>query len=369
MKNILMINTARDGGGASDIMNEIGRGLSKKLWKVEYITATESKLWRLGRSALTADDLSWGSDITKSDLYKKADIVHLHNLHGGYFPLRLLPKISHEKKLIWTLHDLWAIQPKSPVDGSDSLLSYPPMLWDHRRWLSHEKNRIYKNIKKMTVVAPSRWLFNKLQESPLNKFDLIYLPHGIDTTIYKPGNQNQARQSLFLPRDKKVVLFAAAGGAKNPYKGWEYAAQAARDMPNVIFLCVGGLEKKQVGNVYYYPYADKKDLARYYQSADAYLAPSLHELFGLTTANALASGLPIIAFRTDALPELVHHGENGYLSNVGDIVDMEKELIRVLSLTPERRKKMTLTNRARALKYYSLPTMIHAYEKIYRFTR
>ena len=41
--------------------------------------------------------------------YQEADIIHLHNIHGGYFDLSALENIAQEKKIVWTLHDMWCM--------------------------------------------------------------------------------------------------------------------------------------------------------------------------------------------------------------------------------------------------------------------
>ena len=49
------------------------------------------------------------SKLKKIKEYQAAQIIHLHNIHGGYFDLNDLRKIAKEKIIVWTLHDMWAI--------------------------------------------------------------------------------------------------------------------------------------------------------------------------------------------------------------------------------------------------------------------
>src|SRR5207248_7463465 len=55
------------------------------------------------------------------------------------------------------------------------------------------------------------------------------------------------------------------------------------------------------------------DLLALRQSSDMFAIPSEAELQSLATMEAMACGLPVVAANSYALPELVHHGENGYL--------------------------------------------------------
>ncbi len=60
------------------------------------------------------------------------------------------------------------------------------------------------------------------------------------------------------------------------------------------------------------------DLLALRRSSDVFVIPSEAELQSLSTMEAVACGLPVVAANSYALPELVHHGENGYLFQPGN---------------------------------------------------
>jgi glycosyltransferase involved in cell wall biosynthesis len=74
------------------------------------------------------------------------------------------------------------------------------------------------------------------------------------------------------------------------------------------------------------------DVPRLYQESAVLAVPSLvHEPFGLPLAEAMASGLPIVASRCGGIPELVTEGSTGWLVERGDIEGLAQALRRALT--------------------------------------
>lgn len=64
---------------------------------------------------------------------------------------------------------------------------------------------------------------------------------------------------------------------------------------------------------------------------DLFMIPSENESFGLSALEAMACGMPVIASDAGGLPELVKDGETGLTSPVGDVEDMARNVLRLLS--------------------------------------
>jgi glycosyltransferase involved in cell wall biosynthesis len=60
-----------------------------------------------------------------------------------------------------------------------------------------------------------------------------------------------------------------------------------------------------------------EELARFYASADLFVFPSLSDTFGNVLLEAMASGLPAVAFDVAGPRDVVRHGETGLL--VGEV--------------------------------------------------
>ena len=123
------------------------------------------------------------------------DIVHLHNLHGGFFDLRYLAQLSHKKPVIITMHDMWLITGhcahpmeckrwQSGCGDCPDLLRYPPILADGTARNLHRKQRIYRRSN-LYLATPSQWLMDQVEKSVITTgvIDARVINNGIDTAL------------------------------------------------------------------------------------------------------------------------------------------------------------------------------------------
>lgn len=400
---ILVIGTTDNKGGAASVGWHVGEAMRSRGYDVKYIVGYKfsnkpyvyelhrpsvlgwidrfspvkvTPLFRYFRSFLTGSDIAYGSpvEILNHPWYQAADVVHCHNLHGSYFPLSVLAKIAAEKRVVWTLHDMWAITGncvytekeavwKEGAPADRRIMEYPPFLFSRAKELWQKKRAIYSQIKDLTIVTPSRWLDMRVKVSILKDKKSVVIPNGIDTDIFVIGNKNALRQKLGLPMDKKIVIFVAQGGAHDSRKGWDYIAALAGSHPELLFLCIGGGEERVEGNIRFVGnIGDPHTLASYYAAADVFLFTSLAENFPLVVLEAMSCGLPIVTFAVGGVPEAVVHKVNGYVARYKDAADLGVGLTWALRAPAAVAKR----NRARVLQYYSLPAMAAAYERLYQ---
>jgi glycosyltransferase involved in cell wall biosynthesis len=86
-------------------------------------------------------------------------------------------------------------------------------------------------------------------------------------------------------------------------------------------------------------YVPEGDLPALYRTCDLFAIPSLVEVQSLPALQASVTGLPIVAANSAALPELVRNGENGYLVDPLNAIELGDAILRIIS-HPDVAKQM-----------------------------
>lgn len=161
------------------------------------------------------------------------------------------------------------------------------------------------------------------------KRNVVAISNGIDTNRFSPGPKNESLRARLGLDDRPVVLYTGRLDAEKQMDVWLRAASTVAAGLNIQFV-VGGrgaeqealrrlaIELELSDNVSFVGYVSESDLSDLYRLADVYFVTSPVELQSIATLEAIATGLPVVATRAGALPELVHHGQNGFLVPVGD---------------------------------------------------
>lgn len=99
--------------------------------------------------------------------------------------------------------------------------------------------------------------------------------------------------------------------------------------------------------------------------ADLFLLLSDKESFGLGALEAMSCGVPVIGCQKGGLPEVVLHGQTGFLAPVGDVEAMSEYALKILT-DDDLRKQMGENARQRVLKSFDAELIVPQYEEFYR---
>jgi glycosyltransferase involved in cell wall biosynthesis len=94
------------------------------------------------------------------------------------------------------------------------------------------------------------------------------------------------------------------------------------------------------------------EMAKFYRAASVFCLPTLNEPFGLVFLEAFSYGLPIVATDIGAIPEIVTHGETGYLVTPRDVGGLAARLAGLLD-DPQRSERFGAAGRESVLRQYS----------------
>lgn len=399
MKNILYINTHASAGGAAAVMQRLADMVRRQGMTSAILTGTPAfgqapdlkaakytglHAWTTWRGQ---QDYGFPKShaLIRSPLFQQADIIHLHNLHGGYFNLWSLPLLSALKPTVWTLHDMQALTghcahsldckrwlPETGCGSCPSLSAYPRLWRDTTRQLWQDKRTIYAHSS-LYLVTPSVWLQRLTEKSLLKEQPLVCIPNGADTSVYRPQDQQEARRLLGLPQGALLVGGCADGGLANPWKGGQYVLETILELkktfPSLHFLNIGVKsapeELQNADWVHHIPYVhDPAHLARLYAALDLLLYPSLADSQSLVCVECLCSGTPIVGFATGGVPEVVRNGLDGLLVPTHDDPALVKAAATLLQ-NADLRKKMGQEASASGARRFNLALFAQRYKKLY----
>jgi glycosyltransferase involved in cell wall biosynthesis len=276
-------------------------------------------------------------NIVKSINKQNADIVHLHWINAGMLRIEDLAKIN--APIVWSLHDMW------PFTGgchyADLCKLYMsncgtcPVLnsdeeHDLSRKIFNRKNITYAKIPNLTIVGLSKWLKDCAISSTLFKErTVVNLPNPINTTIYKPCNQEKARDFFGLSNKKKYILFGAMFSTTDTRKGFEKLKDAFvfLEKKNIELLVFGSekpINDQNFGFKTHYLGEISKDseLKKLYNASDVMVVPSLQENLSNVIMESLSCANPVVAFNIGGNKDLINHKENGYLAKPLDAEDL-----------------------------------------------
>ena len=259
-------------------------------------------------------------DLTKSDLYKNADLINLH-WAANFIDYKSFFK-KNKKPVVWTLHD------QNPFTGgehyTEDYLGIDEKGYPIKRVVSKREqnkfNEIIKlkkeslsNIKNLHIVTPSLWLTEEVEKSEVfNKFNVKTIPYGMNTSVFQPRDKIYSKELLGLPQDKQIILFVA-DSISNNRKGYVYLKRAFEQLNNKdVVLCSIGAKSAslitinniiELGTI-----SNERLMSVVYSAADAFIIPSLMDNLPNTVLESLLCGTPVIGFPIGGIPDMIQDG-------------------------------------------------------------
>jgi glycosyltransferase involved in cell wall biosynthesis len=222
------------------------------------------------------------------------------------------------------------------------------------------------------MVSSSHWLAELAGRSAISKVcgGVRVIPPGIDTTVFKPQDKALCRKLLNLPAGAFVVV---TGGAslrdENKNVPWLLEQLSALpDLDGVIILAFGegavpipnGLNVRFTGGI-----RERRDLARLLAAADVLVSASLMETYGLTLVEAMACGVPVVAFRAGGIPEAAPDGQGAILCEPQDGAAL-LEAITNLRESPQLREKLGRIAHETAHSRHAASSFASRFAQLYR---
>ncbi len=275
----------------------------------------------------------------------KPDIIHLHNLHGGYINIPLLFKyIKHsDAKIFWTLHDCWSFTGhcshfeyinchrwKRGCHNCPQLNEYPKSCVDRTKTMYKLKKKWFSDIENLTLITPSQWLARLVKQSFLSEYPIKVINNGIDLSVFKPTESDFKK--IYNCEDKFVILGVAFGWGKKS-KGLDVFIELSKRLDDRFQIVVVGtddeVDRQLPENIIsIHKTQNQKELAEIYTASDLFVNPTREEVFGLVNIESLACGTPVITFDSGGSSEIPDE-TCGVVIPKDDIVEMISQILSI----------------------------------------
>ena len=223
------------------------------------------------------------------------------------------------------------------------------------------------------VTAVSHYLKQRTIEEFDIQRDIRVIYNFVDTTQIV-RNHNNCKKEAFAPRGVKILMHASNFRAvKRVGDVVRIFAGVKEKIPSNLLLIGEGPERlfiqqlvKELKLTKDVKFLGEQDHTEpLFFCADLFLLPSEQESFGLTALEAMACGVPVIGSETGGLPEVVKHGETGFIFPIGDIDSMVEKAVLLLSNT-EKHEHFKDQARRRARQFFDSNQIIPQYEAFYK---
>ncbi len=241
---------------------------------------------------------------------QEIDVLHIPNLAGAEAPSFAF--LNHKFKLVVTLH---GVSPLVIPREIQEKITYKEKVFLKKRvikWRYFFKHKVDKVI---TVSESGKKNINRKLKVAKNKIVFIY--HGVDHKNFKVLFD---REKIFQELSEKYkinspfILHVSSYQPKKNVKRIIKAFVKAKENYNIKQkLVIAGNQPAEIkelakklakDDILFLGVVSHKELSCFYNAADIFIFPSLHESFGLPIIEAMACGCPVITSNVFACPEV-----------------------------------------------------------------
>jgi glycosyltransferase involved in cell wall biosynthesis len=338
------------------------KSMGQDVMVLVYFDVADEMLWLFENEGAIVNCLFWNRNILPlrliiqlSKVFKeiKPDVVHIQYMAPGALPI-FAAALARVPRIIATVH-----QPYTKGHGWKSLWILRIASLFCNPFLSVSQNAARSWFGKTSLIDLSQPITKQAKQLTLyNTIDV----KKIQNLIKNP--------EVIIPQNidvKQPIIGAVARFSHE--KGIDILIQAFSSVqkthPNTQLLLVGDGPKRQECQtlvkqlkleqcVFFYGAADWKTAMHLMSLMNIVVVPSRFEGFGLTAAEAMAMGKPVIASDTFGLKELITHGESGLLFENENQTDLANKLLQLLS-DINLSEKLSKVGYEKALKNFDYP--------------
>lgn len=356
-------------GGSGAVATELGKALANRGHQVHFIVTDVP--FRLGgfhpkihvHELDTVSypvlrtppyDFSLAALMAKTIVQFDLDILHVHYALPfavcAYLAKQMVP--DHHVKIVTTLH------------GTDiTVLAEDDTLGDVIR-LGIQKSD--------AVTAVSRSLAGQTHDLFHIKRPIDVIYNFVDTNVFRPDPRRVVRDCLADPTEKVILHTSNFRKVKRVPDVIQIFDQIQRVLAAKLVLVGEGPELNHarqlvadLGLESKVEFLGKQDeVAELFAAADLFLLPSEKESFGLVALEAMAAGVPVVGSMAGGIPEVVVHGETGYLAPIGAVEEMAAYALQLLQ-DPKHYRRFATAARNRAASEFTVQKQVAAYEALY----
>lgn len=200
----------------------------------------------------------------------------------------------------------------------------------------------------MQKIVCSDWL-RVLARDRFNDPNAVVVPNGIDTTLFHSD-----------PRDKQPqptlgFLYAPSNAVKATPLALEVISAVRRHIPNLRVMALGieppSRRHPLPPGTRYFRNPPQSELKQLYSTCDVWLCTSTSEGFHLPPHEAMACRCPVVSTAVGGPTDLIDHGRNGFLVEVGDRDALVRHSLTVLNSGNETWRSMSDAANQSALRF------------------